>query len=174
MLSFFGINKILAVMVGPAGFTIVGQFQNLVQMITTFSSGAVTTGVTKYTAQEINDEKFQITLWKTAGTISIVGSFLTAMLVWIFEIELSDYFLKNSELAIVFRWFAAFLIPFVLNSLLLAILNGRKEIRTYVVCNISGSVLSLILTVVLAYFFELNGALIALGTYQSVAFFLTH
>ena len=45
------LNKILAVYVGPAGYGVIGQFQSLVSMVTTFASGAVNTGVTKYTAE---------------------------------------------------------------------------------------------------------------------------
>ncbi len=40
MLTLLGINKILAVYVGPTGYAALGQFQNAVQMITTFGSGA--------------------------------------------------------------------------------------------------------------------------------------
>ena len=35
MLTTLGINKILAVYVGPTGYAALGQFQNAVQMITT-------------------------------------------------------------------------------------------------------------------------------------------
>ena len=41
MLTLLGINKILAVYVGPAGYAALGQFQNAVQMISTFASGAI-------------------------------------------------------------------------------------------------------------------------------------
>ena len=50
MLTLLSINKVLAIYVGPVGYAALGQFQNAVQMITTFASGAINTGVTKYTA----------------------------------------------------------------------------------------------------------------------------
>lgn len=53
MITMLGINKILAVYVGPAGYAALGQFQNAVQMIATFGSGAINTGVTKYTAEHL-------------------------------------------------------------------------------------------------------------------------
>lgn len=173
MLTLLGINKVLAVLVGPSGYALVGQFQNAVQMITTFSSGAINTGVTKFTAEEAGNEKFLNDLWRTSSTIAISGSLITAFFVAIFSHTLSAYFLKNESLYSVFIWFAASLVFFVLNTLLLAILNGKKELKTYVVANIAGSVLALIFTVVLTYYFSLTGALVALGTYQSVAFVIT-
>lgn len=69
MLTLLGLNKILAIYVGPAGYAVLGQFQNAVQMITTLASGAINTGVTKYTAEYHGEEEKQHTVWRTAGTI---------------------------------------------------------------------------------------------------------
>jgi polysaccharide transporter, PST family len=74
MLTLLGINKILAVYVGPAGYALLGQFQNAVQMITVFASGAINTGVTKYTAEYHYDEAKQHRIWRTAGSIAVFGS----------------------------------------------------------------------------------------------------
>ena len=85
MLTLLGLNKILAIYVGPTGYAALGQFQNAVQMITTFASGALNTGVTKYTAEYYEDEVRQHTVWRTAGTIALLGSLTTAILVTIFN-----------------------------------------------------------------------------------------
>ncbi|MEL6948786.1 MAG: DegT/DnrJ/EryC1/StrS family aminotransferase [Pseudomonadota bacterium] len=69
MLTLLGLNKILAIYVGPAGYAVLGQFQNAVQMITTLASGAINTGVTKYTAEYGEDAPRQHAVWRTAGTI---------------------------------------------------------------------------------------------------------
>ena len=173
MLSLFGINKVLAVLVGPSGYAIVGQFQNLVQMLTTFSSGAVTTGVTKYTAEKKDDLGFIHGLWKTAGTISIIGSLITGTLLVVFSRSLSLYFLKDENYQNVFYWLAGSLIFFVFNSFLLSIMNGKKEIKIYVAANISGSLLSLISVYIFSSVWGLEGSLIALAVYQSIAFVVT-
>ena len=65
--TMFLLNKILAVYVGPAGYAAIGQFQNFIQMITTFAGSAVNTAVVKYTAEYYADEKKQRTVWQTAG-----------------------------------------------------------------------------------------------------------
>lgn len=44
MLTLLGLNKLLAVYVGPGGYAAIGQFQNVVQMLTTFASGAINNG----------------------------------------------------------------------------------------------------------------------------------
>ena len=173
MLTLLGLNKILAIYVGPAGYAALGQFQNAVQMITTLASGAINTGVTKYTAEYHEDEVKQQAVWRTAGTIALTGSLLVSVFVAIFNRTLADWFLKDEELGGVFIWFAGTLVLFVFNTLLLAILNGKREIQRYVIANIAGSLFALLVTTVMAIQFGLYGALVALAIYQSMAFFVT-
>ncbi|MBG3117471.1 O-antigen translocase, partial [Proteus mirabilis] len=61
----------------------------------------------------------------------------------------------------------------VLNNLLLSIINGLKEIRSYIKINIIQSLYSLLFTSLLIFFLGLKGALIALVTNQSIIFFIT-
>ncbi len=173
MLTLLGINKVLAIYVGPSGYAAIGQFQNAVQMITTFGSGAINTGVTKYTAQYHDDEVAQQKIWRTAGTLSISSSILIAVLIIFFNKELSGFFIGDAKYGGVFVSFACALVFFVLNALMLAVLNGKKAITSYIFANISGSLCSLVVTSVLAIYYGLYGALIALSIYQSVSFFVT-
>lgn len=173
MATLLGLNKILAVYVGPSGYAALGQFQNAVQMITTFASGAINTGVTKYTAEYYDDEERQRAVWRTAGSIVLYASLLSAFVIITFRSFLSEWFLKGPDYSGVFLWFAVTLIFFTFNALLLAILNGKKEIRLYIVAQIIGAISSLILTSVLAMTFGLYGALVALATNQSILFFIT-
>lgn len=173
MLTLLGINKILAVYVGPAGYAALGQFQNAVQMITTFASGAINTGVTKYTAEYHDQPEQQRLVWRTAGSITLVGSLLVSVVIAVLNRQLADWFLKDQAYGGVFLWFAATLVLFTLNTLLLAILNGKKEILLYVIANIAGSVFALLVTGFMAVAYGLYGALVALAIYQSLAFFVT-
>lgn len=173
MLTLLGINKMLAIYVGPSGYAALGQFQNAVQMVTTFSTGAISTGVTKYTAEYQDDEGAQHRVWRTAGTIACVGSVLTSILIILFSKPLAVWCFNDESLYSVFIWCAATLIFFSFNTLLLAILNGKKEINRYILANIGGSVLSLLVIIVMVTQFGLYGALISLVLYQSIAFFVT-
>ena len=171
--TMFLLNKILAVYVGPAGYAAIGQFQNFIQMITTFAGSAVNTAVVKYTAEYYTDEKKQRKVWQTAGSIVSIFSFIFTFLVLIFHQQLSLWIFKTGEYGSVLIWFAVFLIFFNLNALLLAILNGKKEILKLVFANIAGSLFSLIVTGLLAVKLGLYGALVALCIYQSLNFIVT-
>jgi PST family polysaccharide transporter len=167
------LNKILALIVGPAGYAVIGQFQNAVAMITSFASGALNTGVVKYTAEHFDDESRQRLVWKTAGTIAILSSLLVSIVVAIFRVQLAEYFLKRSDFSGVFVWFAVTLLFFILNALLLAILNGKKEVRLYVIANIVGNLLSACFVASLATIIGLYGALVAIVVYQPLNFIVT-
>ncbi|MEG0869595.1 MAG: O-antigen translocase [Hafnia sp.] len=173
MLTLLGINKVLAIYVGPAGYAAIGQFQNTVQMITTFASGAINTGVTKYTAEYQDQPQEQYKVWRAACTISLLGSLFAASLIVLMNQQLAVWILKDETLGDVFVWFAVTLVFFTLNSLLLAVLNGKKEIARYVVANIAGSLFALLVTVVMTMSLGLYGALVALAVYQSLSFFVT-
>lgn len=172
-ITMFVLNKILAVYLGPTGYAAIGQFQNFIQMVTTFAGSAINTAVVKYTAEYHEDESKQRAIWKTAGSIIFLFSLIFAFLILIFQGQLSLYIFHSLKYQTVFIWFAVFLIFFNFNTLFLAILNGKKEILKLVLANISGSLFALIITSVLAIKLHLYGALVALSIYQSIAFIVT-
>lgn len=173
MLTMLGLNKILAIYVGPVGYAAIGNFQNAAQMITTFASGAINTGVVKYTAEYHDDEEKQRQVWRTAGTIAVLGSVITGIGVAVFSKQIAQWFLQDESYNTVFIWFSVTLVFFIFNTLLLAILNGKKEIHRYIIANIAGSLFALAVTSVLAVQFGLHGALTALAIHPSFAFIIT-
>src|SRR5690606_30557851 len=103
----------------------------------------------------------------------LFGSVFVAISVIAFNKQLAGWFLKDESLSSVFTWFALTLVLFVFNTLLLAILNGKKEIQRYVIANIAGSIFALAVTTAMAIQLGLYGALVALAVYQSLTFFVT-
>lgn len=173
MVALLGINKILALYVGPSGYAAIGQLQNALTMITTLSSGAVNTGVTKYTAEYIDEPNRQHAVWRTSTALAAVGSFAVGSIVAVFSNDLSRYFFKTDIYGSVFIWVALSLFFFTFNALLLAIINGKKDVKTLVTANIAGSLLSLFVTGYLTWSLGLYGALVSLGIYQALAFVTT-
>lgn len=171
--TMFILNKILAIYVGPAGYAAIGQFQNFIQMVTTFAGSAINTAVIKYTAEYYEDESKQRNIWKTAGSIVFLFSLTFSLIILIFQKQLSIYIFHTDLYQTVFVWFAVFLTLFTFNALFLAILNGKKEVLRLVIANIVGSIFSLAVTSLLAIKYGLYGALVALSIYQSLAFLIT-
>lgn len=167
------LNKVLAVLIGPGGFALIGQFQNLVAILTTFATGAIGTGVTKFTAEYGDDAARRHELWRSAGMITFGASVTAAVLIVIFRGELGRHFLGSEALSGVFCWLAAALVLISTNALLMSILNGLKKIREYLISNIGGSLISLVAVVALAKAYGLYGALVALSINQGLVLFVT-
>ena len=155
------LNKILAVYVGPAGYAVIGQFQNAVSIIVSLAGGVVATGVTKATAQHYDDEAKQHAVWQTAIRLSLVVSIIAAIPLLLMSGTLAQWLLHRIDMANVFVWLGITLPAMAANNLLLAIVNGKKEVGIYVAANIVGSLISMLLVGLLAYNFGLYGALVA-------------
>ncbi|EAX3698780.1 O-antigen translocase, partial [Salmonella enterica] len=173
MLAMLGLNKVLAVYVGPSGYAVIGQYQSFVQTLSAFSAGAISNGITKYTAQSVNDENKLIDVWKTAGTVSIVSSLLVSLIIVLFFKDINHSIFNNKIDSDISYWLAGSFIFMMLNSYLMAILNGMKAVRAYILLNITSSLLVLIITGFLTFFLGLKGALIALTINQSLNFIIT-
>lgn len=173
MITLLSLNKIFAIYVGPAGYALIGQFQNAVTIVTAFSSGAVNNGVVKYTAEYTQNPLELRRIWQTSFIICLVSAITFSILIATFSQQLAQLFLKNSNYDYIFLMLSITLVFFVMNTFFLAILNGLRQIRSYVLANIIGSLLSLLIAGVLATKMGLAGALTALALNQSFAFFAT-
>lgn len=173
ILSGFIVTKVIAVYVGPAGLAIIGQLQNFINLVLLASGDFFKTAITKYTAQFQDDEIKKHEIWSTAIKIAGVLYILVFVSLFFFSNEISAYLLSSNQYGYVLK-ILAFSIPFfVLNGLLLAILNGQRQIKQYITLSISLSIVSLVLVAILSIFYALEGALVAYVINQSVVLLVT-
>ena len=130
-------------------------------------------GVTKYISENVNNYSRIKSLISTAFRITVLCSIVTSVVLLIFHNVLSRYILHSEEYWYVFIVFGCCLILYALNNLLMNILNGYRDMKQYVLISIVGNILSLIFTLGLLCFKQLNGAMISVVTSQSVIFFIT-
>lgn len=167
------LNKIFAIHLGPGGFAAIGQLQNFIAMVTTFAAGAVNTGVTKYTAEYYDEPDRKGLLFRTAGTLTVVGSLVAGIVLVFMSASVNRWLFGNQDYQQALIWLAACLILISVNALLLAVLAGQKEVRRYVLANIASSLVGLMVSGSLAWFFGLQGALIALSLGQALSLLTT-
>jgi O-antigen/teichoic acid export membrane protein len=167
------INKAVALYIGPSGLALIGQFQNFSQMVNKAAQGGVNAGVTKYAAEYGKDAGRLKVLFSTASKISLISSLIIGIGIVVFSKFAAFYVLKSESYEYIFIIFGVTIVFFVANSLLLSIVNGLKEIKIWTVITIVQSLYSLIFTTTLITWLELDGALIALVTNQSVILIVT-
>ena len=167
------LNKILAIYVGPAGYAVIGQFQNAVSMVVNLAGGVVATGVTKATAQHFDNEAKQHAVWRTAIRFSLVASIIVAIPLLLLGDSLAQWLLHRADMSSVFVWLALTLPAMAANNLLLSIVNGKKEVGIYVTANIIGSLISMLVTGLLAFYLGLYGALVAFAINPAIVLLAT-
>ena len=167
------LNKILAIYVGPAGYAIIGQYQNAVSIVVSLAGGVVGTGVTKATAEHFDNEEKQHAIWRTAIRASLVASIITGILLVLLSNNLSQWVLHQPDMSSVFVWLALTLPAMAANNLLLSIINGKKEVAIFVASNILGSILTIIVTSFLAIKFGLYGTLVAFAINPAIVLLAT-
>lgn len=173
MLTGFISVKIVAALIGPSGIALLGQLNNFSTIIMNISSGGINTGMTKHVAQYSESERKTRLFLATGFRITAFLSFCCALTLIIGADYFSRTILRTSEYKSVFYIFGCTVMLYAFNAFLVSTLNGFREFKKYVAVNITGSVAGLLFTVLLSYAYGVQGALIALVTYQSVVLVVT-
>jgi O-antigen/teichoic acid export membrane protein len=171
--SGFVVSKVVALLTGAEGIAILGQFANFITIVLTFANGAINNGVIKYTAEYDGNEIKLKSLFSTSLKISIICSAAIGLILLVLAPYCSIYIFDTNAYSNVIRTFGLTIAFYSLNSLLISILNGKKQIKNYTIVNTTGSIVGLIFSVVLVYFYKIEGALYALVLSQSIVFFVT-
>jgi O-antigen/teichoic acid export membrane protein len=171
--SGFVASKVIAILTGPGGVALIGAFTNFISIVLTFANGAINTGIIKYTAEYAEDEKQLKNLFSTALKISLSCSVIIGVVLLCMAPYFSLWILASNLYTNVIRVLGITIVLYSLNSLLVCILNGKGQIKTFTIVNTVGTLTALILTVILSYFYKLQGALYALVLAPSIVFFVT-
>jgi polysaccharide transporter, PST family len=166
-------NKIVAVYLGPSGIALLGQFQNFCSMVLSLANVGINSGVTKYVAENKTDDFQRNKIISTGFYIVLAGSLIAAITVFFGRFYFSDTILNTRAYVSLFSLFALTLVMFVLNAFFVAILNGYKQFGKIVSVNISSSVFSLIVAVVLVIYYGVYGAFLGYILSQTLVFFIS-
>jgi PST family polysaccharide transporter len=142
-------------------------------MALTFASGGLNTGVTRGIAANRESDSSLCDHISAALRVTVLFSLISSFLIILFSGFLSRKILGSVEFRTVFLIFGGTLSLYALNNLFLAILNGFKEFRKYVVVNIVTSITGMAFSIILVLIWNIKGALISYVTYQSVILIVT-
>lgn len=164
--------KIVALLAGPLGIALIGQFGNFNSIVMVLALGGISTGVIKYTAQYKDNPEELRKVWHTVTWVSVILSIPVIIVLLVFHNWLAQEFLHDVKYGSILVVFAFSLGFYVANSLLLNILNGLHEIKRFNLLNTLNSTLGLLITIALVYQYKVYGALLAMVTSQSITFFI--
>lgn len=165
--------KIVAAVIGPAGVALVGQLHNFATIAMSVSSGGINNGITKYIAEYKDTPEVVHSYLSTAIRITAVCSVIVGILMITFHSFLSKFIMLSLDYGYVFVIFGFTILLYALNMMLISIINGFKEFKSYVRINIANSIVGLVFTLTFVFFWGLKGALASAVTYQSIMLFVT-
>lgn len=173
IVAAFVLNKVVAIYIGPVGVGVVGQFNNFFGIINTISAGGINAGVVKNIAANRQNPDYIRKVISTAFRLTLICSVVVSVSMLLFSRPFSQLVFKTEQ----YR-FVMLLIGFctgfaALNTLLMAFLNGFKEVQKYTGANIVSSLLILVLSILLGVYYKLQGVLVALVIGQSIVFLVT-
>ena len=170
--SGFIATKVISGFAGPAGVALVGSLTNFMAVMLSLANGSVNSGIVKYTAEFKNDFRKSKILYDTSIFISVVCSAIVSLVLLLFSKYWSEKIFHNVKYQSVIVLFGLGIIFYSLNTILLAILNGLGYIKKYTIINGLSSIFTLVLTIVLIYYYNVTGALYALVLSQFLVFFV--
>ena len=175
MLSLILINKFMSVIVGPSGLAIIGQFQNFSSIIMSVAQVGTSQGIVKLCAeyQAGHSSNKLDDLFSTTFKLIFLVSILISIVLSSFSVAFSKYLLGDVSYWYIFCIYALTIPLFSINATLLSIINGLGYLKYWAQIIIIQSTYAMIITCFLIGLLELEGALIALVTNQSVVLFVT-
>lgn len=174
LITSFLLGKIIAVHLGPSGLGLMGQLSNFITIVLVLGGTAFSNGIVKYVSQYYKESPERIpALVSTSFKLTILFSLITSLLLVALSVPLSSWILFDKKYFFLFIIFGAVLIFSSLNSVILAIVNGRKDFKKFNILSISGNIIALAYSSLLIIFGKVNGALISLVTTQVIIFLIS-
>lgn len=148
-------NKILAILLGPAGIGLIGLLTNLQNTAGTLAGmGTGSSGIKEIAAANGRDDKNMIvSVYHSVFLCSIFFSTTVAILIYLFRSQVADFSLGNylEEEKIVIIAIGAIILA--LASAQISLLNGLHRITDIARINICQAVFSLIISIILIWLF---------------------
>ncbi|MBX2827492.1 MAG: O-antigen translocase [Flavobacteriaceae bacterium] len=157
------IQRMISLYFGEAGFHLMGQLRNLIQMLTSLTSLGVFNGIVKYVAEFKEDNEtlhkvFSTTFvfWSSAVAVSSVALFFGAG-------AISEYIFQTTDYTFLIK-LTALIVPFIgLQRIFNGVINGLSQYKKFVKIDLISYLASAGLTIYFVYEKNLDGVLLAIA-----------
>jgi PST family polysaccharide transporter len=157
------ISKFIAVHIGPQGMALIGNLRNFLSAIQSVAISGLYKGVVKFISQAKTNAA---ELTKTLSTVFYLGFFsslLLGLLCYYNAEFINDLiFSENYNYTYVIEILAIVLPFYALNMFVFSIMNGFSKYKILLIINIISQVLGLLVTLLLIWQENIDGALIAI------------
>ncbi|MFI1743627.1 O-antigen translocase [Thalassobellus sediminis] len=156
-------SKAIALFLGPSGLGFLGVFKEFFNMTINVSSLGLQRGVVKYSS-ELKNNKNELSLF--INTTMLLGGFFSLVIgltIYFFSGYLNSYLFPSHNFTVVFKILGTILPLSVLSNFLIFILNGLGFSKVIIRINILLYILNMLLVVIMSYYYNTVGALLAIS-----------
>jgi len=155
--------KIVAILLGPTGLGLMGQFMSLTTVLILLAGGGIATGIVKYVAEYKDTPARLHEFLSTARGYSVIAS-LALLVVGIASARpLSLWIFKSAGYEFIIYILSVAQLGIAVNTFALAVVGGYKDVVSSNVVNTTGTLLGLLTLAPLIYFWGNTGMLIGLA-----------
>ncbi len=157
------ISKFIAIYIGPQGMALVGNLRNFLSVLQSIAISGLYKGVVR-TVSQVKDNAIELT--KTLSTVFYFGFFSSVFLAFLcyYNAEFINdlIFSSNYNYSYIIETFAIVLPFYALNMFAFSIMNGFSKHKYLLLINILGQILGLLVTLLLIYQENIDGALLGI------------
>ncbi len=171
VISLF-VQRFLAEIVGEAGIAKIGSLRNLLEMLSSFASVGIFSGVVKYVAEYQDDKEQLQKLFSTTFVFTILGTITVFAVLFFGAGYLSNTIFDSPDYIYLIKLLAV-VVPFIsMYRIFNGIVNGLSRYKKLAGIDLFSFILSAILTVVLLLTDNIDGALVAIAITPVLQFFV--
>ncbi|WP_346882821.1 O-antigen translocase [uncultured Algibacter sp.] len=173
LVSGFILSKAIAYFLLPQGMALTGNLRSFLISCQGISSSGAQNGVIKYTAENKFDKKALKKIISTSFFLVLFFTLIVSLVLIVFSKYFSALVFGNNDLARFIKILAYMLPLFTVNTLILSIVNGLGKYKKIIFINTIGYILNVIIIIPLLYYYNLEGAIVAIISVPSFLFFVT-
>ena len=167
-------SKAIAVFIGVEGMALIGNLRNFLSAVQTISILGFYNGLVKSISEFKNDMYRLSQTLSTAYYLGFFSTFVIAFLSYYNAEPINDFlFSPNYNYTYVIKILALALPFYALNMFSFSIMNGFSKYKILLIINIIGQILGLLITLLLIYQNNIDGALIAAVLAPSLILLIT-
>ncbi|MES2810957.1 MAG: O-antigen translocase [Bacteroidota bacterium] len=172
VLSGLVVSKVLAVLIGPPGLALLGNFRNFLATVDTVTSLGLQNGIIKLVAESKDDTSEMKKISSTLFLIVVCVSIFFGILLFLGASYWNSLIFGTSHhFEVIFKTLAIVLPLYISSNYLISFVNGFSLYKEVVYINIIGSVLGLLLTLYFAYAYLVVGAILSIVLTPTLLFF---
>lgn len=156
-------SKALALFVGANGMAYVGNFRAFLNVVENFSLLGIQNAIIKYVAEYQHDKAKLKSVLATFGLLLFISSICISFFLIFGANYLSKQLFNHSETFGFLFYILAVLFPlYVFSTFCISVVNGFQEYKNVIYIQIISSVIALVFSVFLIYYYATFGALVSL------------